>query len=508
MSIRDQVLEAIAAPAVALCLTGNARDLKLLLTLEKIPYPSPVLRAFLQRLRREMQDGSGVAGLLVRLGNCANAVSKRKLITNLMINWMVRGARRRIALRRKGYWVPFFLAISPTMACNLHCTGCYAGLYAKDGQLSESELDQILSESKKMGNYFVVLSGGEPYLLKDSLLRLFARHKDMFFLTFTNGTRFDEKTVHALAELGNVAPAISVEGYRNETDERRGPGVHDKALEAMRWLKKYGVIFGISVTYTSKNVELVTDEAFIEYYMQEGVLFAWYFMFMPVGKDPILGLVPSPEQRILCGKKVADLRKRYPIFLADFWNDGPAVGGCLGGARRYLHILNSGRIEPCVFAHFGTDNIRQTSILEAANSPFFKAIRREFPYNEKGNLKRPCMIVDNPHVLRKLVKEYAVTQGHQHSEDIIGDPGVLAWIDAYAERMRQLTDPEWDALINDPGSRWFHEKSEYRRLFAFKEMEVPIDTAPQNQSGQIITMSDSIFGSSALSRREEASGNH
>jgi MoaA/NifB/PqqE/SkfB family radical SAM enzyme len=172
----------------------------------------------------------------------------------------------------------------------------------------------------------------------------------MFFLTFTNGTRFDEPLVKALAGLGNVAPAISVEGYREQTDNRRGIGVHDQVLAAMELLKKYGVMFGISVTYASDNVDLVSDAAFVEYYMRLGVLFAWYFMFMPVGKDPLLTLVPSPEQRLRCGQRVAELRKRYPIFLADFWNDGPAVGGCLGGARRYLHILNSGRVEPCVFA--------------------------------------------------------------------------------------------------------------------------------------------------------------
>ncbi|MBZ5689827.1 MAG: radical SAM protein [Acidobacteriia bacterium] len=482
MSVRDHVLKKIAAPAVARCLTGSPRDLRFLLALEKIPYPSPVLRAFLRRLRREMEEGGGMAGLLLRLGKIANTASKRRLITNLIINWAVRGARNRIALRQQGYWVPFFLAISPTMRCNLSCTGCYAGLYAKDGELSEQELDLLFSESKQMGDYFVVLSGGEPYLLKDSLLRLFARHSDMFFLTFTNGTHLDEPTVKALAKLGNVAPAISVEGYREQTDERRGKGVHDRVVAAMRLLNQYGVIFGISVTYTSQNVDLVTDAAFLDYYMQLGVMFAWYFMFMPVGKSPVLALVPTPEQRISCGKKVAELRSRYPIFLADFWNDGPAVGGCLGGARRYLHILNSGRVEPCVFAHFGADNIRQKSVLEAANSPFFKAIRREFPYNEKGNLKRPCMIVDNPTVLRRLVNEYLVPQGHRHSEDILNDPAMVEWLDAYAESMRKLTDPEWDAITNDPASRWFREKPEYQRLFAFQRTDVPMDTDPNDTS--------------------------
>jgi hypothetical protein len=188
-------------------------------------------------------------------------------------------------------------------------------------------------------------------------------------------------------------------------------------------------------------------------------------MFMPVGKDPILELVPTPEQRVYCGDRVAELRRKHPLFMADFWNDGPAVGGCLAGGRQYLHILNSGRIEPCVFAHFGVDNIRDVSIIDAVNSPFFKAIRGEFPYNDIANLKRPCMIMDNPQVLRKVVEEHLVPQGHQHSEDIIRNPDVVEWIDRYAERFRDLTDPVWLKLIEDPNYRWYKYGEEYRGLF-------------------------------------------
>ncbi|MBZ5616768.1 MAG: radical SAM protein [Acidobacteriia bacterium] len=475
MWVRDQVLMKVIVPAVVRCLTGKKKDLHKLLALERIPYPSPVFRAFLKRLRRDMDDSSGIAGLLLRLGEQSNPQYKHKLIENLAVNWVVKGAPRRISLRKQGYWVPFFIAISPTMRCNLNCTGCYAGLYSKHGELGEEELDDIFTQCKEMGNHFVVLSGGEPYLLREVLLRLFRKHRDIFFLTFTNGTRFDEPLVKSLAELGNVAPAVSVEGYRDETDARRGNGVHDQAIAAMKLLNRYGVIFGISVTYTSENVDLVTTDRFIEYYMEQGVVFAWYFMFMPVGRDPILALVPTPEQRIRCGKRVTDLRKRYPVFMADFWNDGPVVGGCLGGARRYLHILNSGRVEPCVFAHFGCDNIRQKSLLEAANSPFFKAIRREFPYNENGNLKRPCILLDNPQVLRRLVARYLVPHGHEHSEDLIRDPAVVLWVDAYAERLKEITEPEWQHIICDPTNRWFKDRTEYKNLFQFKQTDVPLN---------------------------------
>jgi MoaA/NifB/PqqE/SkfB family radical SAM enzyme len=457
----------IAARAVAGSLTGRLQDLEKLLPLAAQAVGNPGLQAFLQALERDIAQETGMARLLLRVGREASGRCKRKLVENLVFNWGVAGAQRRAALTTEQSWVPSLVVISPTMRCNLRCTGCYSGLYRKDGELSEGEIDAILAECRSLGIYFVVISGGEPYLLKQTWLRLFRKYSDMYFLTYTNGTLLDEPTVRKLARLGNVAPALSVEGYQEHTDRRRGPGVYRQVEQAMARLKRHGVIFGISVTYTRENLQVITHDRFVQHFIHRGAIFAWYFMFMPVGKDPILELVPTPRQRQECGQRVAELRRRHPIFIADFWNDGPAAGGCLAAGRQYLHILNSGRIEPCVFAHFGLDTIRDKSILEAANSPFFRAIRERFPYNETGNLRRPCMIIDNPEVLREAVQEHLIPAGHEHSEDIIRDPAVVRWVDAYAREFAELTDPVWLKQIEDPRDRWYRNGPAYRELFRF-----------------------------------------
>jgi len=451
-------------------LTGDYEDLRRLVTEMKARSgkESYGLTSFLCNIERDLDTRTGLAALFARLGRQLNTRAKHKLLRNLIYNWASVGARRRNELAAAGQWVPSFVVMSPTMRCNLKCTGCYSGLYSKRGELSETEIRGILDESRSFGAYFAVVSGGEPYLLKDMWLRIFRDYDDMFFMSYTNGTLLDQKTVDALARLGNVAPGISVEGYRDATDARRGTGVYEKVLAAVERLRAAGVLFGISVTYTRNNIPEVTSDAFVQHWVDRGAIFAWYFMFMPVGKDPFLELVPTPEQRVECGARIASLRQQFPIFLADFWNDGPASAGCLA-ARTYLHILNSGQIEPCVFAHFGMDNIRDKTIVEAVNTPFFKAIRREFPYNENGNLRRPCMIVDNPQVLRKVVAEHLVPAGHEHSEDIIKDPKVVAWADEYSARLKALTDPLWEAQIADPSSRWYREKPEYKNLFRFKQ---------------------------------------
>ncbi len=84
---------------------------------------------------------------------------------------------------------------------------------------------------------------------------------------------------------------------------------------------------------------------------------SWYFIFMPVGEDPDFNLMLTPEQRIYLGKEVRKIRNEKPYFAIDFFNDAPYVGGCIAG-KYYCHINSHEDVEPCIFAHFATDNLK------------------------------------------------------------------------------------------------------------------------------------------------------
>jgi MoaA/NifB/PqqE/SkfB family radical SAM enzyme len=355
------------------------------------------------------------------------------------------------------------------MRCNLNCTGCYAGKYQKSEDLPDEIVDDILRQAKELGIYFIVVSGGEPYLRQDMWLHLFEKYNDMFFLTFTNGTLIDENLAKELARLGNVAPGISVEGFCEETDERRGKGVYEKVMKAMDNLKKEGCLFGFSATVTKNNNELLSSEEFIKFYIDKGAKFGWYFMFMPVGKEPDVNLIPTPQQRLVYGNKIKKLREKYPIFAADFWNDGPAVGGCMAG-RSYMHILYNGNVEPCVFTHFAIDNVKQKSLKEIFNSDFFKFFREKHPYSENKNLMTPCAVIDNPEILREAVKKYNAFPSHEGSDAVINDPKVVEFIDNYSKEFKKLTDPIWEKeFLNNPQSTWYKEGENYKKTFIDKE---------------------------------------
>lgn len=244
-----------------------------------------------------------------------------------------------------------------------------------------------------------IYSGGEPLVRKHDLIKLAEKHDDCMFLSFTNGTLVDEAFCKELVRVGNLVLAISIEGSEEETDLRRGKGTYQKVIRAMDLLKAHRCGFGFSACYHSKNIDGVGSEEFVDLMIEKGCLFGWYFTYMPLGKDAVLELLVTPEQREFMYHQIRGFREKKDIFLIDFWNDGEFVDGCIAGGRNYLHINANGDVEPCAFIHYANTNIKEMSLLEALKSPLFAQYKQNQPFNR--NHLRPCPLLDNPEQLKK-----------------------------------------------------------------------------------------------------------
>lgn len=390
--------------------------LKVVSVVEKITtndYWSGVIKS----ARQKFEAGHPGGQLALRFLREINPKARNRFLRNLIVKegLIAPNKRHRIA-KKDGFYPPSLLVVSPTMRCNLKCYGCYAGNYTKNEDLPFEVFDRIIREGKELGIYLYIVSGGEPFVW-DGLLDIFEKHNDCIFQVYTNGSMLDDAMCEKLVDLGNVIPCISVEGFEKETDERRGRGMFKQITEAMANLNKRKGLFGFSLTVTSKNADLVTSDEFIDEWVRRGCFLGWVFTYVPVGRAPDVTLMPTPEQRLKVGQRVRYFRATRPIFIADFWNDGDYVGGCIAGGRMYLHINCHGDVEPCVFCHFALDNIKQKSLKEALNSPFFKAIKARQPFNEDHRM--PCMLIDNPGILRDVIKESGAHPTHPDAESLV-----------------------------------------------------------------------------------------
>lgn len=363
---------------------------------------------------------------------------KEKLGINFFLNANFLGVPKQQKMAQElGCSVPWAILIDPTAKCNLHCTGCWAGDYSQKDELDFDTLDRIFTECEELGIYFIIMSGGEPTLRKDDIVKLAEKHSSQGFLLFTNGTLVDDKFIEDMKRVGNITLTFSIEGFEETTDARRGKGVFKKVMDAMDRMRKAGLIYGVSTTYNRYNTEELASEEFVDMLVDKGVTYAWYFTYIPVGRDADTEMMATPEQRAYMYDKILEYRRTKPIFIMDFWNDGEASNGCIAGGRRYLHINAHGDVEPCAFIHYATCNIKDVSLKDALRSPLMLAYQKRQPFNM--NHHKPCPLIDNPELMVEIVKESGA-----HSTQLNADETP----EEFAEKLKPYAD-EWGKIADE-----------------------------------------------------------
>jgi len=212
-------------------------------------------------------------------------------------------------------------------------------------------------------------------------------------------------------------------------------------MNAMGVLKKHGVPFGYSVCVTNKNVEEVFSDEFVDLMISKGAFIGWHFLYMPVCGKPDMKLMPTPKQRVHMLERGRKIRAEKPVFIIDFWNDAPYVGGCIAG-KEYIHLTSKGDVEPCIFTHFAVDNIKDKSLMEVMDSDYFKALRKNQPYND--NLFLPCQWIDNPKISREMHKKFNLKPTHPGADDILKNKKLRLAIDKYAKGVKKAYAGIWD----------------------------------------------------------------
>ena len=364
----------------------------------------------------------------------------KTVFNNFFVNANLVGWPKQEKMRAKhGCNIPWAILLDPTSACNLHCTGCWAAEYGNKLNLSFDDIDSIITQGKELGIYMYIYTGGEPLVRKKDIIALCEKHNDVAFLSFTNATLIDEAFCQDLLRVKNFIPAISLEGFEEANDSRRGEGVYEKVTNAMALLKSHKLPFGISTCYTSVNYKDITSDEFFDKIIDLGAYFVWFFHYMPVGNDAAPELMPTPEQREEIYHRIRHHRTNKPIFAMDFQNDGEYVGGCIAGGRRYLHINANGDVDPCVFIHYSDSNIHEKTLLECLKSPLFMAYHDGQPFND--NMLRPCPMLENPQCIEKMVQETGAHSTDPQSPETVEH--LTAKTHAYAENWQPTADKLW-----------------------------------------------------------------
>jgi MoaA/NifB/PqqE/SkfB family radical SAM enzyme len=382
------------------------------------------------------------------------------VVKELFINQSMRKKKSILFKEEHGYITPSFIVISPSKACNLRCIGCYADSNEKVRTLDWDLVNQIVKDARELwGTQFVVVSGGEPMAYRSkgkTILDIVEDNPETFFMMYTNGTLIDDEVAARMARLGNILPAISLEGWREKTDQRRGEGVYDKVMAAMDRLFEAGVLYGVSLTATRQNAEEILSDEFIEFLFKEKhAVIGWVFQYMPIGRAFTTKLMPTPEQRLAMWQQSWKLIHEKRVFLADFWNHGTVVDGCLSAGGHdnggYFYIDWNGNVTPCVFVPFSPVNVNEIyskggNLNTIYDNPFFQRIRRWQKYEVDDNLLMPCLIRDHNKDLRRFIQEYEPNAIDENAEMTLIDEDYAIALDQYSDDYRSLSQPVWEKV--------------------------------------------------------------
>jgi MoaA/NifB/PqqE/SkfB family radical SAM enzyme len=286
-----------------------------------------------------------------------------------------RAAHVRLKWKEQGFHVPPIAIFSITNRCNLHCKGCYSwNLHRSSSpEMSDEKLKKVLDEAKELGISFFVIGGGEPFIRRE-ILDLTKAFPEIIFLIFTNGLLFDGELIRKLKRQKNVVPVISLEGFEEDTDKRRGEGVFRHLKKIIEKLKSSRIFYSVSITLTRYNFGTVTDEPFIKNLVDLGCKLFFFVEYSPI-QEGTKDWVLSHEQRESVMDLVKSFRSKFSSLFIAVPGDEEEIGGCLSAGRGFVHISADGNVEPCPFAPYSDSNLRDSSLKDALQSEFLKTIR-------------------------------------------------------------------------------------------------------------------------------------
>lgn len=275
--------------------------------------------------------------------------------------------------------VPLDVTLEITHRCPLTCAHCYNNLPMADREaaLSELTLDEyrhLLDELHRMGTFWLLFSGGEPFARKDFLdIYAYAKQRGFLITIFTNGTIITPAMADYLAEWPPFAIEITLYGHTRETYEQLTgqPGSFDRCRRGINLLLERKLPLKLKTVPTSINKHEVADmRQFVE---DLGLEFKYDALVNPrtdCSQSP-LSVRLRPEEIVALEFSEPRRRSEYRRLLDKDLALGPPppsddVYFC-GGGMTSCAVDPYGNMSICVISHQDHYNIRQGSFTDGWN---------------------------------------------------------------------------------------------------------------------------------------------
>ena len=135
---------------------------------------------------------------------------------------------------------PSQVTVLITDACAARCVMCDIWKLQAEGELEAAEWMDVVDRLREwLGPFFLVVSGGEPFQ-KPGMFELLEHCRAVGVKTklSSNGMYLTRKNCDRILEVGPDFLSLSIDHHRREVhDELRGVPLHDRCVEAIRYLR-------------------------------------------------------------------------------------------------------------------------------------------------------------------------------------------------------------------------------------------------------------------------------
>lgn len=287
-------------------------------------------------------------------------------------------------------FVPLVMSWNVTRECNLKCSHCYINAAEKklENELTTQEGKRLIDQICQVSSPLLILSGGEPLLRPDiyELIR-YGSKKGLKMGLGSNGSLIDQEVAKKLKDAGIATVSISLDSQIPEQhDDFRGvAGSWDKAVLAIKALRKNNVLVQVNTTLTQQNFNQIDD--IMSLAENIGVENFHLFFLVPTGRGVKLTDISAQKYEEMITKTFAKVARHKlnvrpscaPQFMRIAKNMGLDmrmwIRGCMAGLH-YCRIYPNGDVTPCPYLPIKLGNIREKSFKEIwTNAEMFKALR-------------------------------------------------------------------------------------------------------------------------------------
>jgi radical SAM protein with 4Fe4S-binding SPASM domain len=252
---------------------------------------------------------------------------------------------------------PLHMSVEITDTCNFFCDHCYVSASPfKLGRRDNTSMVALFDKLRSNGVKVLEVTGGEC-TTHPNFKEILTRAAEVFHLVavvsngYLLGTR--DGLADWVASFDNVCVQISIDGKREFHDAfRKKAGSFDACCEAIRRLKRHGVIVRVAMSVTPENIEQVKDV-----YLLSKELGADAFSPAAItsfGRAANLGMCAEKDHVLQHG--IARILAPYatdPLFVADRVSVETAQQdkaiNCGAGWRSFALNGATGEVRSCLF---------------------------------------------------------------------------------------------------------------------------------------------------------------